>query len=64
MKRIKKAVRLFEDKFDRKAAWLAYHHPYLAFAGAFIGMPVFVLTAVFAGTMAVMLPLSLLFGWM
>lgn len=63
MKRFLRQIHNIEEKFDHKAEWLAYHHPYIACLGIFIGMPVFILISVFGGTMLVMLPFSLLFGW-
>ena len=50
MKVILKSIQNFEDKFDRSAELFAFHHPYLAFLAIFIGMPIFVLIAVFIGS--------------
>ena len=64
MRHILNSIRAFEYKFDKKASWLACHHPCIAFIGAFIGMPLFVLAAVFVCTMAIMVPFGCVFGWL
>lgn len=52
-----------ERKFDAAAERFFFHHPYLGLVTVFIGMPIFILSAVVIGTAAIMLALSLLFGW-
>ncbi len=39
-------------------------HPHITLLLLFFAMPLFILGTVFLGTVAVMLPFSLLFGWM
>ena len=53
-----KKIHTFEKKFDRKAEKFACCHPYLSFAAMFIAMPMFVLTTVCLGSMAVIVPIS------
>lgn len=55
-----KSIHKYEDKFEKKAERFTFHHPYFAL---FIGMPIFTLIAVAAGTTVIALPLSLIFGW-
>lgn len=62
MKVILKSIQNFEDKFDRSAELFAFHHPYLAFLAIFIGMPIFVLIAVFISTVAITFPIVYIFG--
>lgn len=62
MKVILKSIQNFEDKFDRSAELFAFHHPYLAFLAIFIGMPIFVLIAVFISTVAITFPIAYIFG--
>ena len=38
-------------------------HPIITLIGAVAGIPVVLLAAVFFSTLAVMIPISLLFGW-
>lgn len=62
MKVILKSIQNFEDKFDRSAELFAFHHPYLAFLAIFIGMPIFVLIAVFISTVAITFPIVYILG--
>lgn len=64
MKHMVQTIHRFERRFDARAEWLAWHHPYLAFFSVFIGMPMIVLAAVCVCTAAVMLPVSWLAGWL
>lgn len=64
MTAILKSIHAFEDKFDRRAEYFAFRHPYLAFLAMFIGMPVFILFAVSICTAIIVLPLSFTFGWL
>ena len=58
-----KSIHKYEDKFEKKAERFTFHHPYFAFFALFIGMPIFTLIAVAAGTTVIALPLSLIYGW-
>lgn len=58
-----KSIHKYEYKFEKKAERFTFHHPYFAFFALFIGMPIFTLIAVAAGTTVIALPLSLIFGW-
>ena len=64
MKAILKSIRNFEDKFDRIAERFTFHHPYLAFLAMFIGMPIFILIAVFISTVVIIFPIAWIFGWL
>lgn len=64
MSKIMKTVRRIEADFDRRAESFAFHHPVMAFAAMFIGVPVFVLAAVCLCTAAVAYPVSLIMGWL
>lgn len=61
MTAIIKSIHKMENRFDKTAERFAFHHPYLAFLAMFIGMPLFVLIAVFVCTVLVTLPLALIF---
>lgn len=63
MTKIIKSLYEAEHKFDAIAERFFFHHPYLGFFTAFIGIPIFILGAVTISTTVIMLPLSLLFGW-
>lgn len=63
MTKIIKSFYKAEHKFDATAERFFFHHPYLGFLTAFIGIPIFILGAVTISTTVIMLPLSLLFGW-
>ena len=52
-----KSIHKYEDKFEKKAERFTFHHPYFAFFALFIGMPIFTLIAVAAGTTVIALPL-------
>lgn len=64
MTKIMNRVHAWEAGFDKKAVRFASHHPYLAYLAVFIGMPLFILGAVFLSTTVIMLPLALIFGWL
>lgn len=53
-----KKIHTLEKNFDRKAEKFACGHPYLSFAAMFVAMPMFVLTTVCLGSMAVIVPVS------
>lgn len=61
---ILKSIHKFEDRFDSQAERFVFHHPCLAFAAMFIGVPVFVLAAVTISTVVLTLPVALLCGWL
>lgn len=61
---IRRKLKRWEKKFDKKAEEFAFKHPYLASLIVFIGVPAFTLTAVLAVTAIVTLPIAALFGWM
>ena len=54
----------FEKKFDKYALRLSMCHPYLFFLAIFIGAPLFVLCSVCICTVIIVLPVSLIMGWM
>ena len=51
MAHLKKSIYKFSNKFD------------MGFAAMFIGMPIFILGAVCVSTTVIILPISLIFGW-
>lgn len=58
-----KNVARLERRFDRKAESFTFHHPVLASLLMFVGLPLFVLTAVCLFTIVISLPVSWLMGW-
>ena len=64
MTAIIKSIHKFENSFDKKTERFAIHHPYIAFATIFIGMPLFILMIVTIATMILVLPVSWIFGWL
>ena len=64
MAHVIQSLHRFESCFDDRAAQFGYRHPYLATMVMFVGMPVLALAAVGVCTTAIMLPVSLLCGWM
>lgn len=52
-----------EHSLDSAAECFFFHHPYLGYFTAFIGIPIFTLGAVTIGATVIILPLSFLFGW-
>lgn len=52
-----------EKNINRKMERFAEHNPYISFLIMFIGAPIGVLAAVFLSTTIIMLPVSLIFGW-
>lgn len=63
MEKLMKTFRGFQSRLDRKAERFGIRHPYLAFVGIFVGMPVSVLAAVFLCTTAVSALVSWLMGF-
>ena len=59
MKKIKEKEIVLEHWAER---WML-HHPYMGLFLMVVGMPVFVLLAVAASTMLIMLPVSCFMGW-
>lgn len=57
------SIQIAESHFGDSAERFFFHHSYLGFLAAFIGIPVFLLGAVTISTTVVVLPLSFLFGW-
>lgn len=53
----------FGELFDTRAKWMVCCHPYIAFLSVFIGVPIFILTAVGICTTAIVLPISWIIGW-
>lgn len=64
MIKILKSFYKTEHRFDVAVERFFFHHPYLGFFTAFIGIPIFILGAVTLSTTVIMLPLSFLFGWL
>lgn len=54
----------FEKKFDKCALQLSMRHSYLFFLAVFIGAPLFVLCSVCICTIIIVLPVSIIIGWM
>lgn len=63
MAEILKFIHKFEKCFDKCTERFIFYHPFLAFIAMFIGMPIFVLAAVTVCTVAIILPIALIFGW-
>lgn len=63
MTKIIKSFYEMEHRFDSAAEYFFFHHPYLGYVTALIGIPIFTLGAVTIGTIVIILPLSFLFGW-
>ncbi|MDD6736328.1 MAG: hypothetical protein PUE13_08490 [Clostridiales bacterium] len=57
------SFRKFEKKFDKCVLQLSMHHPYLFIMAIFIGTPLFVLCSVCICTVIIVLPISLIMGW-
>ena len=53
-----------QNKFDKAVEKFMYRHPYVAFLTLFIGMPIFILIAVFVCTTVAILPISWAMGWL
>lgn len=64
MSKLIKSIQIAGDDFDASAERFFFHHPYLEFATAFIGIPILILGTVAVSTTVIMLPLSFLFGWL
>ena len=64
MLHILQIIHIDKNHLNHSAAGFARLHPYLSFFCLFVGMPFFILAAVFACTSAVLLPLALLLGWL
>lgn len=62
MKKIMKSIYKTEHRFNAAAESFFFHHPFLGYLAAVIGMPIFIIMAVFAGTTILAFPLMLLFG--
>lgn len=63
MTAITKSFHKFAFRFDSRAQRFVLHHPNLAAVVMFIGLPIFILLVVSAGTLLITLPISLLLGW-
>ena len=63
MVRFMKAVNRFEDRIDKTAVRLSKRHPHLFFLIVFIGVALFILTAVCVGTIVIVFPVSWILGW-
>lgn len=64
MKYIREAIQRTEYKFDTTAAHFTRRHPCISLLCTFIGVPVFVLGAVYALASAVVYPIAWVCGWM
>lgn len=60
--RIRKSVRKMELYLDRKTEKFVWRHPFWGFLLVFIGMPLFILFCVGAGTVVIAFPMSWLLG--
>lgn len=54
---------LKQNKFNTMVENFMSHHPYVTFLALFIGMPLFILIAVFVCTTSVALPIALVMEW-
>lgn len=63
MSKLLKFMQKEESNLDASVERYFFHHPYLGYFTAFIGIPIFTLGAVTIGATVIILPLSFLFGW-
>ncbi len=63
MTHMARAVHNLENKFDKASVRLCQKHPYIFFLSVFIGAPLFVLAAVCVCTLTIIIPISLIMGW-
>ena len=52
------------EQFDAAMERYIFHHRFLGFLMVFIGMPLFILAAVFICTIGIVLPMAWIFGVM
>ncbi len=52
-----------QNKYDKTVDRFMHNHPCIAFLALFIGMPIFILIAVFACAAAIMIIMSQIMGW-
>ena len=64
MSAIFKTIHELNKRIEAYAEHFAFRHPYLHIFAFFIGMPIFVLAAVFFFTAIITVPVALLFGWL
>lgn len=64
MSKLLKTIQITKPDFDASAEGFFFHHSYLGFFTAFIGIPIFILGALTISTTIIMLPLSFLLGWL
>lgn len=57
-------VHKMDDCLDKYAVQLAFKHPNAFFFTLFIGMPIFVLVAVFLLTVLIAFPMAIILGWL
>lgn len=60
---LKKRISYLENQMDIRMEKFVFRHKFLGFLTIFVGMPLITLLAVCICTMIIVLPLSLLFGW-
>lgn len=60
---ILKTIKKFEARLDLKTEKFVWSHPFLGFLTIFIGMPLFIVLCVSAGTILITFPAAWLFGW-
>lgn len=58
------AIRSVEMKAEYEMTQFATCHPYVATVSMLVGIPVFLLGALFAATTAILLPMSMVMGWL
>lgn len=63
MTRILNFIHKAEQRFDNAATHFVYHHPFLGYLVAFVGVPLLILVAVFVCTTILALPIAWIFGW-
>lgn len=64
MTAISKLLHRVEDKLNQDMERFAFRHPHFTFLAMFVGVPTFILIAVFICTVLIVLPISLIFGWL
>ena len=64
MTQIMQSCHHIKTRMNKRKDTLMLRHPYLSYLLVFAAMPIAVLSAVFAATAAVILPIALLCGWL
>ena len=59
-----KRIHALDKRIEARVDHFSFKHPVLSFFAVFIGMPIFILAAVFFFTMITAVPIALIFGWL